>query len=98
MVLLGGLMDSFMKVSGNIKMTTNKTNDMNKITEEEFNDKYLILSDGPKNINSGQVNVMFDKYEMLLKELKTEFVISTGIFASSVEAGEALVYTQYCKY
>jgi|688.fasta_scaffold1875765_1 hypothetical protein len=70
---------------------------MNKIKQSEFNEKFSIVSSGPKTINSGKINVMFDKYEMLLKQNSNGELIETNIFASSIEAGIALVYEHFCE-
>lgn len=68
-----------------------------KITELEFKNTYEVLTDGPKTINSGMVNVMFDKYEVLLKHRVTNEVFNTSIFVSDISIAESFAISQYCE-
>lgn len=67
------------------------------MSELEFKETYEILSDGPKTINSGKVNVMFDQYEILLRNRITNEILNTSIFVNDLSIAEAMILSQYCK-
>lgn len=69
----------------------------NKLTVEEFRSKFEIIFDGPKTINNNTIKVMFNKFEILLRNKENDETTSTNIYVDDIANVEEVVLHKYCK-
>lgn len=67
------------------------------MTQKEFESKYEIVWGEPKTLNSGKVNVQFNKRQASLRDRETGVLTPTNVYVDdgSEELGEVLVLERY---
>lgn len=69
-----------------------------KYSTAEFQEKYQTLFDGPKTINLGKINVMYDVFELFIKDKISKEIFNTGIILEELyEDSLDVVLHKYCK-
>ncbi len=69
---------------------------MEKMDRADFEKQYAVLIDKKETLSPGTNKVLFNQRQALLKHLSSGEIIPTGVYASTDEYAEFLVFERFC--